>query len=124
ETRLLWAPYHGKRAGVKLHTALNLSTELPQKVLETTGLQHDGPLLNELADKACIIVADRAYFQIERSDTYFKDCQPFVIRVKTNIEITKKKSLRRVCLDSSNVTADYTCLLVHHPFSKKIRICI
>ena len=68
KTRLLWAPYHGERAGVKLHTALNLSTELPQKVLETTGLKHDSPILDELTDRACIIVADRAYFQIDRSD--------------------------------------------------------
>lgn len=29
KTRLLWATYHGERAGIKLHTALNLSTQMP-----------------------------------------------------------------------------------------------
>ena len=104
KTRLLWAPYHGERAGVKLHTALNLSTKLPQKVLETTGLQHDSPILNELVDTACIIVADRAYFQIDRSDTFFEEKQHFVIRVKTNLEMSRKKSLKRMREDNSNVS--------------------
>lgn len=109
KTRLLWAPYHGERAGVKLHTALNLSTELPQKVIETTGLKHDSPILDELTDPACIIVADRAYFQIDRSDRFFEENQHFVIRVKTNVEMFRKKNLKRMRDTTSNVINDYTC---------------
>lgn len=111
KTRLLWAPYHGERAGVKLHTALNLAAGIPKKVIETTGLQHDSPVLDELIDNTCIIVADRAYFQIDRSDTFLKEKQHFVIRVKTNIEISKKKTLKRAFDSNSNVINDYTCQL-------------
>ena len=88
---------------------MNLSTELPQKVLETTGLQHDSPILDELVDTACIIIADRAYFQIDRSDRFFEEKQHFVIRVKANVEMSRKKSLKRMCEDNSNVINDYTC---------------
>lgn len=111
KTRLLWAPYHGERAGVKLHTALNLSTQLPRKVIETTGLQHDSPILDQLVDSSCILVADRAYFQIERCDTFLEKKQFFVIRLKTNVEIFRRKSLQRIVDSNSNVTHDYTCRL-------------
>ena len=111
KTRLLWAPYHGERAGVKLHTALQLSTQIPQKVVETTGLKHDSPMLDELANKDCIVVADRAYFQIERSDRFCQEGQPFVIRLKTNVELTQRKSLKRVVSEDSNIVNDFTAKL-------------
>jgi len=62
------------------------------KMVETAGLKHDSPLLDELANKDCIVVADRAYFQIERSDLFCQEGQPFVIRLKTNVELTQRKS--------------------------------
>lgn len=111
KTRLLWAPYHGERAGIKLHTALNLSTGLTQKVEETTALQHDSPMLNKLIDTSCILVADRAYFQIERLDDFLKKEQYFVIRVKTNVEMGNKKFLKRIDGIDSNVINDFTCRL-------------
>ncbi|MGL5514074.1 MAG: hypothetical protein ACRDBM_12665 [Sporomusa sp.] len=40
-------------------------------MVETTGLKHDSLMLDELANKDCI-VADRAYSQIERSDRFAK----------------------------------------------------
>ncbi|MGL5513882.1 MAG: IS4 family transposase, partial [Sporomusa sp.] len=111
KTRLLWAPYHGERAGVKLHTALQLSTQILQKVVETTGLKHDSPMLDELANKDCIVVADRAYFQIERSDLFCQEGQPFVIRLKANVELTQRKSLKRVVGEDSNIVNDFTAKL-------------
>jgi len=95
KTRLLWASYHGGRAGVKLHTALNLAVGIPKKIIEATGLQHDSPVLDERIDNTCIIVTDRAYFQIDPLDTFLEEKQHFVIRVKTKVEISKKKTLKR-----------------------------
>ena len=111
KTRLPWAPYHGERAGIKLHVALSETTEIPHKVVETTGLKHDGPLMSEFVNPQFILVADRAYFKIERVDDYVKTEHPFVIRFKTNVELFHKKSLRRFPLENSNVVADYTCQL-------------
>jgi len=111
ENRLSWAPYHGERSGVKLHIALKHSTNSPVKVVETTGLKHDSPVLDELADSNCIIVADRAYLNIKRSDFFGKEKQSFVIRIKNNIELSNKRPLKRIVDAESNVVEDFTCKL-------------
>ncbi|MFT9850571.1 transposase, partial [Aneurinibacillus sp. REN35] len=68
EGRLPWAPYHGKRSGVKLHVALLEASKMPQNVMETTGLRHDSPMMDSFLDPNFVLVADRAYFQIQRVD--------------------------------------------------------
>ncbi|GAC43464.1 IS4 family transposase [Paenibacillus popilliae] len=50
KTRLPWAPFHGERAGIKLHVALHAASGQPQNVIETVGSRHDGPVGEELAD--------------------------------------------------------------------------
>nr|WP_236693053.1 IS4 family transposase [Aneurinibacillus tyrosinisolvens] len=113
ESRLPWAPYRGKRSGVKLHVALLEASEMPYKVRETTGLGHDSPMMKEFLDPKFILVADRAYFQIKRIDTFVKPetKQPFVIRLKMNVALHRKKSLRRWSPVDSNITGDFTCQL-------------
>jgi|GEM_PF-2532836 len=67
-------------------------------------------MLDELANKDCIVVADRAYFQIERSDRVCQEGQLFVIRLKT-VELTQCKSLKRVIGEDSNIVNDFTAKL-------------
>ena len=43
---------------------------MPLQIVETTGLKHDGPIGAQLEDKRFIIVADRAYFSIDKADCY------------------------------------------------------
>lgn len=111
ESRLPWAPYHGKRAGVKLHVGLLEATQMPHNVVETTGLRHDSSVMDEFLDLRFILVAERAYFQIKRVDDFYEAGQSFVIRVKMNVEVSQKRSLRRVKEPDSNVTGDFTCCL-------------
>lgn len=111
KNRLSWAPYHGERSGVKLHIALKHSNNNLEKVVETTGLKHDSPVLDQLVDKNCILVADRAYLQIKRSDCFVKEKQSFVIRIKGNVELSHKKSLKRIMNAKSNIVEDFTCKL-------------
>jgi hypothetical protein len=110
---LPWAPYHGKRSGIKLHVALLEASQMPCNVRETTGLCHDSPVMNEFVDPQFILVADRAYFQIKRIDTFVKPetNQPFVIRLKMNVALYRKKSLRRWSPADSNILGDFTCKL-------------
>ena len=68
--------------------------------METTGLKHDGPIGVNLEDKRFILVADRTYFSMDK-----------VIRLKENIHLNRKKSLKRAAVTDSNVTADFTCIL-------------
>ncbi|TLS34427.1 IS4 family transposase, partial [Geobacillus thermoleovorans] len=94
KNRLPWAPYHGERAGVKLHVAYSPQSSLPADVVETIGLRHDGPVGEQLTNAQQVLVEDRAYVNIERLDRFVEQHQLFVIRMKDNIELHQKKSLK------------------------------
>ncbi|MGE6371027.1 IS4 family transposase [Planococcus kocurii] len=111
KSRLPWALYHGERSGIKLHVSYTPETNMPLDVVETTGLVHDGPVGERLADRRFILVQDRAYFTIKRIDRFVSDHQDFVIRVKENVELSTVKSLQRLPEEGSNVTRDFTCRL-------------
>ena len=111
KNRLPWALYHGERSGIKLHVSFTNSTGMPLRVVETTGLKHDGPIGARLEDKRFILVADRAYFSIDKADRYSTTKQDFVIRLKENIQLNRKKSLKRATVEGSNIVADFTCTL-------------
>jgi len=111
KNRLPWALYHGERSGIKLHVSFTNSTGMPLQVVETTGLKHDGPIGVELEDKRFIIVADRTYFSMDKVDRYVTTNQDFVIRLKDNIQINRKKSLKKAAVEEVNIIADFTCTL-------------
>ncbi|WP_446189246.1 transposase [Geobacillus subterraneus] len=90
KNRLPWAPYHGERAGVKLHIAYSPESSLPADVMETTGLRHDGPVGEPLTNAQQVLVEDQAYVKIERLDRFVEQHQLFVIRMKDNIELHQK----------------------------------
>jgi hypothetical protein len=56
--------------------------------VETTGLKHDGPMMHKFLNPKFILVADRADFKVERADEFLESKQPFVIRFKTNVELS------------------------------------
>ncbi|QPA52728.1 IS4 family transposase [Lysinibacillus sphaericus] len=111
KNRLPWALYQGNRAGIKLHVSYTPKTMMPHEVIETTGLVHDGPVSESLADKRFIILEDRAYFKIPRIDEFTNTGQFFVIRVKDNVKIHQPNVLKRVKTKDSPVTKDITCQL-------------
>ncbi|MDQ0219274.1 IS4 transposase [Peribacillus cavernae] len=96
---------------MKLHVSFTPETGMPLKVMESTGLAHDGPLGEKLADPRFILVEDRAYFKIKRIDQFVSNGQSFVIRMKENIEIVRPHSLKRLAQEPSPITKDMTCLL-------------
>ncbi|MFE0508218.1 hypothetical protein ACWF7H_20480 [Peribacillus butanolivorans] len=60
---------------------------MPLQVVGTTGLVHDGPIVEQLVDSRFIMVESRAYFKIQRINQFTEDHQKFVIRMKENSEI-------------------------------------
>lgn len=110
-TRLPWAPYHGERAGVKLHVALRAQNGQPWDVTETIGTKHDGPICESLENPDFIMVMDRAYGKLERLDRYQQDGQSFVIRLRDNVHFEKPYALRRHVPADSSVIRDITCQL-------------
>lgn len=111
KSRLPWALYHGERSGIKLHVSFTNHTGMPLQVVETTGLKNDGPIGVKLENTCFILVADRAYFSIDKVDRYATTKQDFVIRLKENIQLNRKKSLKRTAVVGSNIIADFTCTL-------------
>jgi hypothetical protein len=111
KTWLPWAPYHGERAGIKLHVALRAENEQPLKVIETIGSRHDGPVSEDLTHTEYIMVMDRAYGKLERLDRYKEDGQSFVIRLRDNVHFEKPRELRRQTPLDSTVLRDITCQL-------------
>lgn len=111
KTRWPWAVYHGERAGIKLHVSYAIETGMPLQVIETTGLKNDGPIGVHLEDGRFILVGDRAYFSIDKVDRYVRTKQDFVIRLKENIQLHRKKSLKGTRTKDSNIVADFTCLV-------------
>jgi IS4 transposase len=103
--------YHGERAGIKLHVSFTNETGMPLQIVETTGLKHDGPIGKQLEDKRFILIGDRAYFSIEKVDLYVENGQDFVFRLKDNIQLNRKKSLKGNRTKDSNVTSDFTCTI-------------
>lgn len=86
---------------------------MPLKIVEAIGLKHDGPIGESLEDKRFILVCDRVYFSIAKVDRYVieKEKQHFVIRLKDNVQLNRKKSLKGTRTMDSNVTADFTCTI-------------
>jgi hypothetical protein len=114
KNRLPWAPFHSERAGVKLHVAFDAASGQPHNVVETVATFHDGPVGEQLADSAFILVQDRAYGKIQRFDRYQTEGQSFVIRLKDNVQLVLSQDLNHQRAEKSPITRDITCLLGSH----------
>ena len=110
-----WAVYHGERSGIKLHVSFPNETNRPLKVVETTGLKHDGSIGEQPEEKRFILVCDRAYFSINKVDCYQKEYQYFVLRIKENMQLThficilgylKNKMKSFIVLSSLSITKE------------------
>ncbi|MDC2866699.1 hypothetical protein [Bacillus sp. BP-3] len=58
KNRLSWAVYYGERSGINLHVSFTNETGMPLQVIETMGLNHDGPIGKQLEDKQFILVGN------------------------------------------------------------------
>lgn len=81
------------------------------RVVETTGLVHDGPVGEKLAGSRFILVQGRAYFNIKRTDQFVSDKQDFGIRMKENVALSTVRSLQRLPEKESTSTHHFTCRL-------------
>lgn len=111
KNRLPWAPFHSSRAGVKLHVAFDMAKGRPQHVVETVGSRHDGPVGEELANPAYILVQDRAYGKIERFDRYQVQGQSFVIRLQEKVHLVSPQELSHPKAERSSIIKDVSCFL-------------
>jgi len=80
-----WAKFRTTKAGIKLHTLLDLRGNIPSFIDITDAKVHDVNILDKLIpETGSIYVMDRAYLDFERLYGMHQSLAYFVIRKKTN----------------------------------------
>jgi hypothetical protein len=90
-----WARFRATKAGVKLHTLLDLRGNIPSFIDITDAKVHDVNILDKLIpEPGSIYVMDRAYLDFERLYKMHQCSAYFVIRKKTNTNFRRLYSYK------------------------------
>ena len=89
-----WAKFRKRKGVIKLHTLIDVQSQIPVCITITNGKVHDVNILDEMFfEPAAIYVMDRGYVDFQR---FFKISQSsafFVTRAKSNIQFWRQQSL-------------------------------
>ncbi len=89
-----WADFRCTKAGIKMHTQLDLRGPIPTCVHVTEARQHDVRWLDELFfESGAFYIMDRAYMDFSRLCRVAAAGAFFVTRAKSNIRFTRHRSL-------------------------------
>lgn len=111
-----WADFRKTKAGIKLHTQIDLRGPIPTCIHITNARYHDVRWLDELIfEPTAFYIMDRAYVDFERLWGIAAAGAFFVTRSKTNIGFSRQSS--RPVDPSTGVRSDQIC----KPASKKAR---
>ena len=85
-----WARFRKTKAGIKLHTLLDLRGSIPSFIAITEAKLHDVNILDELVpESGAIYVMDRGYLDFERLYALHQAPAFFVIRSKSNTNLRR-----------------------------------
>ena len=99
-----WARFRKTKAGIKLHTLLDLRGSIPSFIAITEAKLHDVNILDQLVpEPGAIYVMDRGYLDFERLYALHQAPAFFVIRSKSNTD------LRRVYSNSVDKSSGVLC---------------
>lgn len=113
-----WAHFRSTKSGIKLHTAINVKTEIPDFVCITEAKLHDVNIIDLLEIKQnAIYIFDRAYLDYDRLKQIDSHGATFVIRAKTNIKWRRITSTKRI--KGNAVRCDQTIKLIGVTSSKR-----
>lgn len=108
-----WARFGSREAGVKLHTLLNLRTDLPTFACITPRRIHDVQLLDQLPwQPGAIYVLDRGYLDFARLYRIHRESAFYIIRARRNLHCRRHRSApvdraTGLCADQSVSLARY-----------------
>ncbi len=89
-----WADFRRTKAGVKIHTQLDLRGPIPTCIHVTNARQHDVLWLDELVlEPGAFYVMDRGYVDFQRLNRLAAAGAFFVTRAKDNLRFTRHRSL-------------------------------
>jgi hypothetical protein len=88
-----WAKFRQHKGAVKMHTLLDLHSNIPTFIGITNGKVHDVNILDEIQPEAgAFYVMDRAYVDFERLFVFTLCSAFFVVRTKTNVVLQRRYS--------------------------------
>ena len=96
-----WASFKTTKAGIKLHTQIDVRTAIPVFVYITEAAQHDVNAMDALSyEPGSYYIFDRGYLDFERLFTIHNSKAYFVIRAKSNTNFRRMYS-RKVSKDNN-----------------------
>ena len=105
-----WAKFRQHKAGVKMHTLLDLHGNIPVFIRVTEGKVHDVNILDEIIPEAgAFYVMDRGYIDFERLYVFTLSSAFFVVRPKENVLLERRYS--HPVDKSTGVRSDQTVIL-------------
>jgi hypothetical protein len=88
-----WADFRKTKAGIKLHTQIDLRGPIPTCIFITGARQHDVLWLDELVfEPGAFYVMDRGYMDFKRLDLIARSGAFFVTRAKDNLRFSRQRS--------------------------------
>jgi hypothetical protein len=95
-----WADFRSTKAGIKMHTQLDLRGPIPTCIHITGARNADVHWLDDLLFEAgAFYVMDRAYMDFARLARIVLSGAFFVTRAKSNLRFTRHRSMPRNCLE-------------------------
>jgi hypothetical protein len=89
-----WADFRKTKAGIKMHTQLDLRGPIPTCIYITSARQHDVLWLDELFfEPGAFYVMDRGYMDFKRLSLIVSAGAFFVTRAKDNMRFSRQRSL-------------------------------
>lgn len=88
-----WAQFRKTKGGIKIHTLLELHSNIPVFACISNALRHDVHFLDQLAlEPGCFYVLDRGYLDFERLYRFTLSGAFFVTRSKKNFDFQRRYS--------------------------------
>lgn len=88
-----WADFRRTKAGIKMHTQIDLRGPIPTCIFITSARQHDVLWLDELVfEPGAFYVMDRGYMDFKRLDLIARSGSFFVTRAKDSLRFSRQRS--------------------------------
>jgi hypothetical protein len=119
-----WAPFRSAKAGIKLHTLLDLRGNIPTFIHISDGKMHEVNILDQLLpEPGAFYIMDRGFLDFERLYRFHQAGSFFVTRGKSNLKVQRRYShpvdrkTGLICDQSVVLTGFYS----HHGFQAPLR---
>lgn len=112
-----WATFRGAKAGIKLHTQLDLRTEIPEFIHITPASTHEVHMLDIVRfEPGSFYILDRGYVDLKRLYKIHKNNAFFITRSKDKMNWRRVKTLTS---DKASGILSDQCILWNHHYASK-----